>query len=104
MTSLVWRTPTGRVVAPDTLRQVWAAVSACPQTPLHELSARLFLSISQTDNALQILRAAGYIDSPRQAARARQVLVPFAFIPAEPSPDDGPGQDGDIDGIPQGGT
>lgn len=108
MSTSVWR---GRVerygqhVANRRIRQVWAAVSKTPCAPVRELGQRLGFHYSGVAVALRVLRDAGYVafESGNAGARARQVLIPFAFIPAEPSPDDGPEQDTDVDGIPQGG-
>lgn len=60
-----------------TTRRVWAALTRRPQASIRELAASLELSYGHVNDALNVLRDAGYIDGPYGSSRARTVLVPL---------------------------
>jgi len=59
------------------IRRVWAAVSQAPQSSQRELMARLGMSHSAVQTALDALEDAGYIKQVPRASRARRIVVPF---------------------------
>lgn len=60
-----------------TRRMVWAVVTREPRISLRKIAHITGMPVSTVHDALENLKAAGYIDFPKGAERARTVLVPF---------------------------
>jgi hypothetical protein len=57
------------------VRRVWAAVTLAPAAPIRQLARNAGTAYSTVQRALEILRAAGYIDYPDRASAARVIHV-----------------------------
>ena len=73
----------GNHLSARNVRRVWAQVSQTPHASQRELARALSLSHGAISSALRLLKDAGYIQFPKCASRAVEVLVPFIVQEAE---------------------
>lgn len=71
-------------VGHDQIRVVWDAVTRTPQASVREIGERIGLSFGCVATALRFLNDAGYVVFAPGSARARTIIVPFAFVRKEP--------------------
>jgi DNA-binding transcriptional MocR family regulator len=67
----------GNHLSTRNVRRVWAAITATPYASQRELAQALRISHGAVSSALRLLKDAGYIQFPKCASRAVEVLVPF---------------------------
>ena len=67
----------GNHLSTRNVRRVWAQVSQTPHASHRELAQALNLSHGAISSALRLLKDAGYVQFPKCASRAVEVIVPF---------------------------